>query len=158
MKGLLILFLIALGLNATAQSSSDIALKNKTTKISWKDLKIDSMSDAWSDEFNAYYAVVHFSSEVEKMNGKVVEIIGFYYPIDIVDGYYLLTEDKDIGFGCVLGGNTIRPDNAMEIKLSECHAKYGDRIKVMGTLVLNKDDLYQLSYIIKDAKYELVDK
>jgi len=61
MKGLLIAFLIALGLNSAAQSSSDIALKNKTTKISWKDLKIDSMPDEWSDEFNAYYAVVHFS-------------------------------------------------------------------------------------------------
>lgn len=92
------------------------------------------------------------------MNGKVIEIIGYCYPIDIVDGYYLLTENKDISFGCVLGGNTIRADNALEIRLSECHAKYGDRIKVMGTLVLNKGDLYQLSYIIKDAKYELVEK
>jgi hypothetical protein len=75
--------------------------------------------------------------------------------IDIVGGYYVLSKNEVVGWGCGYG-NQVKPNEIIEIVFSECHAKPGQKIKVMGTLIINSEDIYKLNYILENAKYEIV--
>jgi hypothetical protein len=93
--------------------------------------------------------------KMKLVEGKTIEIEGYYTPIDIVGGYYVLSKNEVVGWGCGYG-NQVKPNEIIEIIFSECHSKPGQKIKGMGTLIINSEDIYKLNYILENAKYEIV--
>ena len=65
--------------------------KSDPAKITWQILQDVKFTDKWSDEFGAYYAVPTFGPNVKKYDGQEIQIRGYIIPIDIVDGYYVLS-------------------------------------------------------------------
>lgn len=120
-------------------------------KITWEILKDVKFADKWSDEFQAYYAVPSFGNNIKKYNGQEVQIRGYIIPIDIVDGYYVLSANPYSQ--CFFCGNA-GPESVMEIQMKKEYRdlRMDQIITYKGKLRLNKDDIYQLNYILEDAE------
>ena len=125
--------------------------KSEPIKITWEILKDVKFSDKWSDEFQAYYAVPSFGNNIKKYNGQEVQIRGYIIPIDIVDGYYVLSANPYSQ--CFFCGNA-GPESVMEIQMKKEYRdlRMDQIITYKGKLRLNKDDIYQLNYILEDAE------
>ncbi len=124
-------------------------------KITWEILKDVKFSDKWSDEFQAYYAVPTFGNNIKKYNGKEIQIRGYIIPIDIVEGYYVLSANPySQCFFCGQAG----PESVMEVQMKKEYTdlRIDQIITYKGKLRLNKDDIYQLNYILEDA--EIIDR
>lgn len=144
-KTLKIVSLIAfVGITFSFSSSEPI-------KITWEILKDVKFADKWSDEFQAYYAVPSFGNNIKKYNGQEVQIRGYIIPIDIVDGYYVLSANPYSQ--CFFCGNA-GPESVMEIQMKKEYRdlRMDQIITYKGKLRLNKDDIYQLNYILEDAE------
>ncbi|MBL4706019.1 MAG: hypothetical protein JKY54_15950 [Flavobacteriales bacterium] len=121
------------------------------TKVTWEILKDVKFADKWSDEFQAYYAVPTFGPNIKKYNGKEIQIRGYIIPIDIVDGYYVLSANPySQCFFCGQAG----PESVMEIQMKKEYTdlRIDQVITYKGKLRLNRDDIYQLNYILEDAE------
>jgi hypothetical protein len=127
------------------------AISSQTTII-WKDLQCE-FDEVWSDEFNAVYMIPQFEQKMKELDGTVIRIKGLITPIEVISGYYILSKQRvNIG-GCGVG--YITPQYEM-IELSFLNEPvdmdFDKNYLIEGTLVLNKDDILQLNYILKDAR------
>ena len=119
--------------------------------ISWELLKNVEFDEIWSEEFQAYYMVPKFSSSVKVLDNKEVQIRGFIIPVDIVQDYYVLSANPYSScFFCGQAG----PESVMEIQMIKKYEglRMDQVITFQGTLKLNTDDIYQLNYILEEAK------
>lgn len=119
--------------------------------ITWELLKDVEFDEIWSEEFQAYYMVPKFSKSVNEMDGKEVQIRGFIIPVDIVQDYYVLSANPYSScFFCGQAG----PESVMEIQMIKKYEglRMDQVITFQGTLRLNIDDIYQLNYILEEAK------
>jgi hypothetical protein len=119
--------------------------------ITWELLKDVEFDEIWSEEFQAYYMVPKFSNSVKEMDGKEVQIRGFIIPVDIVQDYYVLSANPYSScFFCGQAG----PESVMEIQMIKKYEglRMDQVITFQGTLKLNTDDIYQLNYILEEAK------
>ena len=119
--------------------------------ITWELLKDVEFDEIWSEEFQAYYMVPKFSKSVKEMDGKEVQIRGFIIPVDIVQDYYVLSANPYSScFFCGQAG----PESVMEIQMIKKYEglRMDQVITFQGTLKLNTDDIYQLNYILEEAK------
>ena len=119
--------------------------------ITWELLKDVEFDEIWSEEFQAYYMVPKFSKSVKEMDGKEVQIRGFIIPVDIVQDYYVLSANPYSScFFCGQAG----PESVMEIQMIKKYEglRMDQVITFQGTLRLNIDDIYQLNYILEEAK------
>ena len=119
--------------------------------ITWELLKDVEFDEIWSEEFQAYYMVPKFSKSVKEMDGKEVQIRGFIIPVDIVQDYYVLSANPYSScFFCGQAG----PESVMEIQMIKKYEglRMEQVITFQGTLKLNTDDIYQLNYILEEAK------
>ena len=119
--------------------------------ITWELLKDVEFDEIWSEEFQAYYMVPKFSKSVKEMDGKEVQIRGFIIPVDIVQDYYVLSANPYSScFFCGQAG----PESVMEIQMIQKYdgLRMDQVITFQGTLRLNIDDIYQLNYILEEAK------
>ncbi|HAE29970.1 MAG TPA: DUF3299 domain-containing protein [Flavobacteriales bacterium] len=120
-------------------------------KITWEMLKDVNFSDKWSDEFQAYYAVPTFGNNIKRFDGKEIQIRGYIIPIDIVEGYYVLSANPySQCFFCGQAG----PESVMEVQMKKEYTdlRIDQIITYKGKLRLNRDDIYQLNYILEDAE------
>ena len=119
--------------------------------ITWELLKDVEFDEIWSEEFQAYYMVPKFSKSVKEMDGKEVQIRGFIIPVDIVQDYYVLSANPYSScFFCGQAG----PESVMEIQMVKKYEglRMDQVITFQGTLRLNIEDIYQLNYILEEAK------
>ena len=138
-------FILFLGLTLSFTKDGD------PTKVTWQILKDVKFQDKWSEEFQAYYSVPTFGSNVKAYDGKEIEIRGYIIPIDIVEGYYVLSANPySQCFFCGQAG----PESVMEIQMKKEYSdlRMDQVITFKGTLRLNADDVYQLNYILEDAE------
>ena len=120
-------------------------------KITWEMLKDVNFSDKWSYEFQAYYAVPTFGNNIKRFDGKEIQIRGYIIPIDIVEGYYVLSANPySQCFFCGQAG----PESVMEVQMKKEYTdlRIDQIITYKGKLRLNRDDIYQLNYILEDAE------
>ncbi len=121
------------------------------TEITWKTLDDVTFEDKYLEEVQAMYYYPTFGESVKALDGKQVVIKGHMLVIDPKKGIYILSRYPYAScFFCGNGG----PESIIELKLSPDHPsfKMDQRVKVVGTLQLNPDDIYQCNYILKDAQ------
>ena len=117
-------------------------------KVSWDALsKID-----WVLEDGDYLA--KFTQEIERLDGKTVEIMGFMFPLSAnPDGTkeFLLSANPVSGcFFCAPGSSNslvmIYPESKIDFQF--------DAVVLEGTLELVPDDFYGLVYQMKNVKFK----
>ena len=120
-------------------------------KITWETLTDVKFTDKFNEEVNAYYYYPHFGDSVKALEGKEVYIKGFILAFDPKKEMYILSRNPFAScFFCGNGG----PESIIELKLKPGYPKFKmDQIVTMkGLFKLNKDDIYQCNYILKDAE------
>ncbi len=121
------------------------------TVITWEVLKDVEFEEVFSEEFQGYYQVPKFGKKISSLNGKKVQIRGYIIPVDVIQDYYVLSANPYSScFFCGGAG----PESVMEVQIVSKHdgLRMDQIITFEGKLRLNPDDIYQLSYILEDAK------
>lgn len=116
----------------------------------WKTLT-EVTYEITKDEYGDVYLPV-FSDEIKDVEGEQVEVEGFIIPFDgMFKPTQLILSSLPISecFFCGSGG----PETVMEITMKEKIKYTTKRVKIRGTLVLNKKDPDKLMYILKDGVF-----
>ena len=140
----MILFLFGATLHA-----QDVAASGVTLWRTLEEIDYEITQDEWGD---LYLPV--FSEKIQALKGKTVEVAGFIIPFEeVLKPEYLILSALPVSacFFCGAGG----PETVMEVSLKPGQkVKYTTRrIKIRGTLVLNKDNFDRLMYQLKEATY-----
>ena len=140
------LILLLFGARLHAQ---DVAASGVTLWRTLEEIDYEITQDEWGD---LYLPV--FSEKIQALKGKTVEVAGFIIPFEeVLKPEYLILSALPVSacFFCGAGGL----ETVMEVSLKPGHkVKYTTRkIKIRGTLVLNKDNPDRLMYQLKDATY-----
>lgn len=121
------------------------------TKITWKTLADVTFIDKWSKKEEAYYYFPKFGESVIALDGKEVQIKGYFLPINPEEGLFILSRNSfAMCFFCgAAGPETIISlfdfDNKLKLKMD-------DIVTLKGRLRLNADDIYECNYILEDIK------
>lgn len=121
------------------------------TSITWQQLGDVTFEDKYIEEEDGYYWYPTFGKTPLAYDGKEVRITGYIIPVDIYNGFYVLSKyNNSACFFCGGGG----PETILELDFkSKDKQKYkmDDFVTFKGTLVLNVDDIEHCNYILKDA-------
>ncbi|WP_416867245.1 MAG: hypothetical protein ACMVP2_07435 [Imperialibacter sp.] len=117
----------------------------------WKVFEGVRFESKYIDEEKAVFYVPQFGDELLRMEGQKYVIKGFYLPIDLSsEGIVLSRYPMATCYFCGEAG----PESVMMVfpakKLEGI--KMDDELTFEGTLELNDDDVYQLTFILTDAK------
>lgn len=143
MKKLFIgLFLVfGLGLMAQAQTQTNL----------WKTLAKITFEKKYDELLGFKVDVPVFSDEIKALEGEMVTISGYIVP---VEGYKSHEEfvfsayPYNMCFFCGGAG----PETVMEVTASEPVKYSTERIVLRGKLLLNRDNINRLMYILVDAE------
>ena len=116
----------------------------------WKTLT-EVTYEITKDEYGDLYLPV-FSKDIKAVEGQEVEVDGFIIPFDgMFKPTQLILSSLPISecFFCGSGG----PETVIEVTLKEKIKYTTKRVKIRGTLVLNKKDPDKLMYILKDGVF-----
>ena len=120
-------------------------------EINWEILSDVEFTDTYMEEVDEYFLYPYFGANVRSLEGQQVIIRGFVLAIDPADGYYILSKSPYAScFFCGAGG----PETVIELKMkSEKDYFMMDEVVTMkGIFTLNSDDIYQCTYILKQAE------
>lgn len=120
-------------------------------EVTWKDLQNVSFSEKFNDELGMYIQFPTFGEALTKMQGKPIQISGYIIPMDIDAGLYVLSANPFAScFFCGGGG----PESVVTLKFKKTPKRYNtDEIATFeGIFKLNDSDIYELNYILVDAK------
>ena len=146
MKKLVRVLMLPFGATLHAQ---DVAASGVTLWRTLEEIDYEITQDEWGD---LYLPV--FSEKIQALKGKTVEVAGFIIPFEeLLKPEYLILSALPVSecFFCGAGG----PETVMEVRLKPGQkVKYTTRkIKIKGTLVLNKDNPDRLMYQLKEGMY-----
>lgn len=126
-------------------------LVNAQEKINWDLLKDVKYTEKYSEELGNITNVPNFGPKVKVLANKEVEISGYVIPLDVKQSLYVLSANPFAAcFFCGGAG----PESVMDLKFVKVPKRFktDERITVRGKLKLNASDIYQLNYILEDAK------
>lgn len=145
-KSIIVMLLLLMGLNFSAQSQSanfSSGIWSTLSKVTYK---------IGRDDYGELYIPV-FSEDIKKLAGKEVVIPGYIIPFDgMFKPNHIIISSLPLSecFFCGSGG----PETVMDVFLKEPIKYTSNPIKVRGILTLNDKDPDQMMYILKDAKFE----
>lgn len=117
----------------------------------WRSFEKVSFESRYVESEQASFYFPSFPEELQKLEGKKVRITGFYLPIDVSsDAVVLSRYPMATCFFCGEAG----PESVMMVYPKERleGLKMDEEVVFEGILELNSKDVYQLSFILKDAK------
>jgi hypothetical protein len=120
-------------------------------KVTWEMLRDVTFNKKWNKEEAMFILEPAFGEKVNKIKNKQILITGYMIPVDIDANYYVLSANPYSScFFCGQAG----PESVMSIKFNKATKRFNtdDRVTLKGTLVLNKDDINELNYILNAAQ------
>lgn len=118
--------------------------------ITWDDLARVTFSEVYNNDLGAYVNVPNFHESVKALDGKEISIKGHVIPIDVNNNDFVLSAFPFAS--CFFCGNS-GPETVVQLKLDDVGTFQTDEyLNFTGTLKLNSDDIYNLNYILVDAR------
>ncbi|MEQ9373793.1 MAG: hypothetical protein RIG68_01320 [Imperialibacter sp.] len=117
----------------------------------WRVFEGVKFESRYIENEKASFYIPQFDQELLQMEGNKYTVKGYYLPIDLSsEGIVLSRYPMATCFFCGEAG----PESVMMIFPTEKleGLKMDDELTFEGTLKLNDDDVYQLSFILTDAK------
>jgi len=122
--------------------------------VTWEQLSTVEWYTKFVKSLGDYYDLPHFSFEIQELQGKEIQISGFYIPIATEGNVFALSsQPSSMCFFCGGAG----PESVIEVSVKKednklKHIRIDKFIKMKGILNLNKIDPDHLIYILKDAE------
>lgn len=120
-------------------------------KVTWEMLRDVTFNKKWNKDEAMFILEPAFGEKVNKIKNKQIVITGYMIPVDIDANYYVLSANPYSScFFCGQAG----PESVMSVKFNKATKRFNtdDRVTLKGTLVLNKDDINELNYILTSAQ------
>lgn len=118
--------------------------------VSWKQLADVRFSKKLNRELDMYFLYPNFGASVMQLEGKEIMVRGYMIPVDSENDVYVLSaQPMAMCFFCGGAG----PESIIELQFRDKRQRFKtDAVKtISGKLVLNRDDVEHLNYILKDA-------
>lgn len=131
--------------------ASSTRLAAEPVKLSWETLRDVTFKKKWYAEESVYMLYPTFGANIQKLNGKAVELTGYVLPVDLESNIYVLSAfPYSACFFCGGAG----PESVVSLKFKKSDKKFktDERRTFRGTLKLNADNIYELNYILADAE------
>lgn len=128
-------------------------IRAQAIAVTWKQLAEVNFKEEYNKEYDFNVLIPTFSKNVLALDGKKIEIEGYYIPIDEA-GYeksiIISALPNSQCFFCGLSG----PESVMEVKVNKLPGKLSmdAKLKFRGVLQLNQRDLSKLNYILVNAE------
>ena len=135
----------------SGRSVSARSVAAEPVKLSWEVLRDVTFKKKWYAEESVYMLYPTFGQNVQKLNGKTVELTGYVLPVDLEAGVYVLSAfPYSACFFCGGAG----PESVVSLKFKKTGKKFktDERRSFQGTFKLNADNIYELNYILADAE------
>ncbi len=119
-------------------------------KLTWEQMGDVTFEDKYLEEEDGYYWYPTFGETPKKYDGKEVLITGYIIPVDIYNGFYVLSKyNNSACFFCGGGG----PETIVELEFDAKKRRYkmDEFISFKGTFELNRDNIDHCNYILKNA-------
>lgn len=122
-------------------------------QISWQILSDVSFTEEYFPEEDTYFLTPTFGASIKKLQGKKVQITGYFLNIDPSSGLYLVSKNPMAScFFCGMAG----PETIMEVRFNEkVNFETDNIVTVTGIFNLNGDDITHCNYILKNATGKL---
>lgn len=137
---LILLFLLGQFFKMQAQERND-----------WTLFESASFNEVFVKEFYSFKSLLEPTDEILSLEGKELEIIGYYIPVATKDNSLILSKTPFAScFFCGSAGQ----ETVIDVRLSkEAKSNYvaDDKIKVRGKLKINSEDWETLCFILEDA-------
>ena len=139
---------------AKPELSPEWKIESGIVMLAWPDLAIPDYRPEFSEAIGEEVQIPIFREEVKQLNGRMVEISGFFFPFedDPENPYYVLSQNPwSQCFFCGAAG----PESVMDLLLKEKpgRLKMDDKVTFRGRLKLNDSDVMFLNYILEDAEW-----
>ncbi|GAB3759599.1 DUF3299 domain-containing protein [Spirosoma pomorum] len=132
-------------------ASTKAPVAAEPVKLSWETLRDVTFKKKWYAEESVYMLYPTFGPNIQKLNGKAVELTGYVLPVDLESNLYVLSAfPYSACFFCGGAG----PESVVSLKFKKSDKKFktDERRTFRGTLKLNADNIYELNYILADAE------
>ena len=129
-----------------------VELSAQSSQVTWKQLSEVTFKEEYNKEYDFNVLIPYFSDKIKALDGTVIEVEGYYIPID-EEGYeksiILSAFPNSQCFFCGISG----PESVLEAKVKQVpkNIKLDAKIKIRGKLSLNSRDLSRLNYILENA-------
>jgi hypothetical protein len=120
-------------------------------EVTWKMLEDVTFSKEWNKEEGMYILYPKFGAAIKKLEGKEIFINGYVIPVDYNDNFYVLSAfPYSACFFCGGAG----PESVMSLRFRDKKRKFktDEKLTFRGTLKLNATDIYEMNYILEDAR------
>lgn len=121
--------------------------------VTWFTLSNVQITEEFDEQMGFSIPKPFFGRDLLSLQNQEIEITGFVFPMDVKGSFYILS--KFPYSNCFFCGNKgAGPETVMELRLTKKYdwLKMDAIIKVRGKLWINKNDINQLYYILKDAE------
>ncbi|MEO1053037.1 MAG: DUF3299 domain-containing protein [Bacteroidota bacterium] len=117
----------------------------------WKIFARVGFEPKYSEEVQGFYYFPIFQEEIKAINGKEVKIAGHFLPVELEGASFIISRNPYRS--CFFCGNA-GPESVAEVipKSKTRSIKPDEVVTIKGILVLNKNDVDHLNFIIKDAE------
>lgn len=118
--------------------------------VTWETLRDVTFNKKWNKEEAMFILEPEFGAGVQVLQNKKIKITGYMIPVDIDANYYVLSANPYSScFFCGQAG----PESVMSVKFEKLTDRFNtdDRVTLVGELILNKDDINELNYILEKA-------
>ncbi|MEL6533947.1 MAG: hypothetical protein AAFQ98_00980 [Bacteroidota bacterium] len=130
---------------------SSLSISSTRYQTGWSVLERVQYLYAWSDEFEMEVLVPSFPPSLEKLEGSLFTLSGFYIPAELGEEKIFLSKEPYTScFFC--GGSGPETVAEVEFEGGTPSINVDALVAVRGTLRLNTDDYSRLFFIIEDAQ------
>lgn len=120
-------------------------------EITWNQLRSIQFEESYDESTGSFYQKPKFGMAQKALEGKKVKITGYVLPMDAELNYYVVSAFPFAScFFCGGAG----PESVMDLKLKNPGTRFNtdERASFCGVLRLNDGNVFELPYILNEAK------
>lgn len=119
----------------------------------WELFSSTKFTEKLNKKYGLYFFYPDFTEKLLALEGKTVELQGFYIPLDMKQGTTIILSKYPMAECFFCGGSGPESVAVAHLKnLPPRKLKMDQIIKVRGTLQLNADDVEEMTFILKNAE------
>jgi hypothetical protein len=120
-------------------------------KLTWQMMESIRFEDKYNEQAKGYIMYPKFTEQLKKLEGKIVEVVGFVVPVDKNGAYVALSANPYAScYFCGRGS----PASVMTVRLKKPDNGYNidDYTTFRGKLKLNATDVTEFYYILESSE------
>jgi len=117
----------------------------------WTSFAKTKFEAKYNDSAKEYFLYPNFSAELKALEGKEIDLEGYYLPIDVIDDAYIILSKFPYSQCFFCGGAGPESISEVVFKTKQDGFEADQFIRVKGKLRLNTSDIEHGNFILEEA-------